>query len=78
MPKYIPKALLKFQHPTPDSPQHQPYKHAPSQYGACVQRVDVDTSAPLSPDAIKRIRDIISTLLYYGQAVNPTLLTALS
>jgi hypothetical protein len=78
MPKYIPKALLKFQHPTPDSPQHQPYKHAPIQYGACVQRVDVDTSAPLSPDAIKRIQDIVGTLLYYGWAVNPTLLTALS
>jgi hypothetical protein len=31
MPKYIPKALLKFQHPTPDSPQHQPYKNAPIQ-----------------------------------------------
>ncbi len=78
MPKYIPKALLKFQHPMPDSPQHQPYKNAPIQYDARVQRVDVNTSAPLSPDAIKCIQDIVGTLLYYGWAVNPTLLTALS
>jgi hypothetical protein len=78
MPKYIPKALLKFQHPTPDSPQHQPYKNAPIQDGARVQRVDVNTSAPLSPDAIKRVQDIVGTLLYYGRAVDPTLLTALS
>jgi hypothetical protein len=29
MPTYIPKALVKFQHPTPEYPQHQPYKHMP-------------------------------------------------
>jgi hypothetical protein len=40
--------------------------------------VDVDTSAPLSHDATKRIQNIVSTLLYYGWAVDPTLLTALS
>jgi hypothetical protein len=32
----------------------------------------------LSLDAIKRVQDIIGTLLYYGHAVNPPLLTALS
>ena len=78
MPKYIPKALQKFQHPTPTSPQHQPYKHVPIHYGARVQRVDVDTSEPLSKDNIKRVQDIVGTLLYYGRAVDPTLLTALS
>jgi hypothetical protein len=44
MPNYIPKALVKFQHPIPESPQHQPYKHMPT---IKVQRVDVDTSASL-------------------------------
>ena len=78
MPKYIPKALLKFQHPPPLSPQHQPYKHTPIQYGARVQTVNVDTSNPLSTEAIKRVQDIVGTLLYYGRAVDPTLLTALS
>ncbi len=78
MPKYIPKALLKFQHPTPNSTQHQPYKNAPIQYGASIQRVEVDESAPLSPDAIERVQDIVGTLLYYGRAIDQTLLTALS
>jgi hypothetical protein len=27
MPNYIPKALLKFQHLAPNSPQHQPYRY---------------------------------------------------
>ena len=78
IPDYIPKALLKFQHTKPAFPQHQPYQNAPIQYGARVQRVDVDTSAPLTPQAIKHVQDIVGTLLYYGRAVNPTLLTALS
>ncbi len=78
MPKYIPKALLKFQHPTPVSPQHQPYKHVPIQYGAKIQKVDINTSDCLSPNAIKHVQDIVGTLLYYGRAVDPTLLTTLS
>ncbi len=39
--------------------------------------VDIDTFCPLSPDAIKRVQDIVSTLLYYGWAADPMLLTAL-
>jgi hypothetical protein len=78
MPKYIPKALRKFQHSKPAFPHHQPYQNAPIQYGARVQRVDIDTSAPLTPEVIKRVQAIVSTLLYYGPAVNSTLLSALS
>ncbi len=77
MPNYIPKVLLKFQYLAPNLPQHQQYKHAPIQYSSQVQRVDINKSCQLSPDAIKRVQDIIGTLLYYGQAVNPMLLTAL-
>jgi hypothetical protein len=34
MPGYINKALTKYQHPKPVTPQHAPYKVAPMQYGA--------------------------------------------
>ena len=78
MPNYIPKALLKYQHPRPVFPQHQPFQNVPIQYGQRVQPVVVDTSAPLTPAALKRVQDIVGTLLYYGRAVDPTLLTALS
>jgi hypothetical protein len=77
MSKYTLKALLKFRHPTPLSPQHQPYKHILIHYGAKFQRVDIYTSNKLSSDTIKSIQDIIGTLLYCGRAVDPTLLTAL-
>jgi hypothetical protein len=40
--------------------------------------VDINTSSPLSPDAIKCVQDIVSTLLYYRWAVNPILSTTLS
>jgi hypothetical protein len=40
--------------------------------------MDVDTSEPLSKENIKHVQDIVGTLLYYGCAVDPTLLTALS
>ena len=66
MPGYINKALTKYQHPKPLSPQHAPDKAAPIPYGARVQRVEVDTTQPLSPKEIKRIQDSIGTLLYYA------------
>ncbi len=53
-------------------------KAAPIQYGARVQRVEVNTTQPLILNKIKRIQDIDGILLYYAQAVEPTLLTALS
>jgi hypothetical protein len=78
MPGYINKALTKYQHHKPVSPQHAPHKAAPIQYGAWVHRVEVDTTQTLSPKEIKCVQDIIGTLLYYAQAVDPTLFTALS
>ena len=40
--------------------------------------MEEDDSPPLSEKEIKRIQDIIGTLLYYKHAVDPTLLAALS
>jgi hypothetical protein len=54
-PGYINKALTKYQHPKPVSPQHAPYKAALIQYGAWVQRVEVDTTQPLTPKEIKQV-----------------------
>jgi hypothetical protein len=78
MPSYINKALTKYQHPKLVSSQHAPYKAAPIQYGAWVQRVEGDTTQDLTPKEIKSTQDIIGTLLYYALAVDPTLLAALS
>jgi hypothetical protein len=78
MPGYINKALMKYQHPKPVSPQHAPYKVALIRYGKLAQRVEDDTAQPLSPKEIKHVQDIIGTLLYYARAVEPTLLATLS
>ncbi len=78
MPGYINKALMKYQQPKPVTPQHAPYKAAPIQDGARVQRMEVNTTQPLTPKVIKCVQDIVGTLLYYAQAVDPTLLSALS
>jgi hypothetical protein len=66
MPGYINKALTKYQYPKPVSPQHAPYKAALIQYGARVQRVEVNTTQPLTPNKTKRVQDIVGTLLYYA------------
>ena len=79
MPGYVDHALHKFQHPTPKKPQDSPYPAAVKQYGVKVQLTDpIDTSAHLPPHEIKRLQQIIGTFLFYGRAVDPTLLTALS
>eukprot|EP00804_Cyclotella_cryptica_P002153 CCRYP_006559-RA/>CCRYP_006559-RA protein AED:0.38 eAED:0.33 QI:0/0/0/1/0/0/2/0/408 len=79
MPDYISKELTRFQHSPPLKPHHTPYQAAPIQYGQTVQLVRAqDTSPKLSPEQIKHIKQVIDTLLYYSQAVDPTLAAALS
>ncbi len=78
MPGNINKALTKYQHSKPVSPQHAPYKAAPIQHGIPVQRMEVNSTQPLTPKEIKRIQDIVGTLLYYAGAVDPTLIATLS
>eukprot|EP00957_Ditylum_brightwellii_P187944 14309649-Ditylum_brightwellii.AAC.1 len=78
MPGYIDKARIKFGHPLPKRPQHAPHKHVPIQYGAKTQWVEEDLTEPLKQMEIKKIQDIVGTLLYYARAVDPTLAAALS
>ena len=79
MPKYIEKALMRFQHTTaPAKPQHSPHAWIAPSYGAATQlTAPTDTSAPLDPAGIKRLQEIIGTLLYYARAVDSTMLVAL-
>eukprot|EP00804_Cyclotella_cryptica_P013778 CCRYP_016889-RB/>CCRYP_016889-RB protein AED:0.43 eAED:0.43 QI:0/-1/0/1/-1/1/1/0/210 len=79
MPDYISKALTRFQHSPPLTPQNSPYKATPIQYGQKVQLAKaLDTSPKLSPDKIKLIQQVLGTLLYYSRADDPTLTAALS
>jgi hypothetical protein len=78
MPGYVPATLDKFGHPMPARPQHAPHRHNPIQYGIKVQLTDTpDHSALLPPSGIKRIQQIVGTMLYYARAVDNTMLVTL-
>jgi hypothetical protein len=78
MPGYVAKALTRFQHAHPTRPQHSPYYCAPPVYGTAVQlTAPIDTSAPLAPSAITFLREVIGVFLFYGRAIDNTLLVAL-
>jgi hypothetical protein len=80
MPGYIKKALVQFGHKAPTKPQHQPHQHTVPTYGATVQYAKAaDTSKVLlSKEDKTYIQQVIGTLLYYGRAVDATILVALS
>jgi hypothetical protein len=60
-------------------PQHQPHKHTMPSYRATIQYAKTeDTSKLLSKEEKNYITQVIGTLLYYGQGVESTMLTALS
>ena len=79
MPGYLPNALLRFNHPKPKKKQNLPHPHVIPQYGTKIQYAsDADTSPPLNKEETKYIQAVTGTLLYYGWAVNNTILPALS
>jgi hypothetical protein len=78
MPGYIEKALQRFQHSPPRRPEHSPHAYIEPNYGAPVQyTAPIDDSPPLNKIETKQLREIIGTLLYYGRAVDNTMLVAL-
>ena len=79
MPGYIENALIRFGHEPPNKPQMQPYPHTLPTYGATVQYAKAaDTSPPTTKAEEKYIRQVIGVLLYYGRAVDSTIITGLS
>ena len=84
MPKYVAKALHKFQkylqkfHPN-NKPEYSPHKHVEPNYGQKVQYAELANDAPtLDSVDINLIQKIVGTFLYYGIAVDNTILVALS
>ena len=79
MPKYATKALERLQHPTPPKPQNAPHQYTPPQYGAKAQYTKVPNTSPLLDKKGKKyIQAVTGTFLYYGRAVNPTILVAIN
>ena len=79
IPTYIPKVLTRFAHSIPKKPQHNPYKPFPKKYGKAAQDpLPVDDSEPLDLAGLKRVQQIVGSLLFYARAVDNTLLIGLS
>ena len=79
MPGYITKLLQKYKHCIPSKPQCCLYSLATKQYGKQAQApIPVVISPKLSPDNVKQIQQIVSSILYYAWAVDITVLMALS
>ena len=79
MPGYIENALVRFGHKKPDNPQMQPHPHILPTYGVKIQYAKAaDTAPPVTVAEKKFIQQVIGVLLYYGRAVDSTILTGLS
>jgi hypothetical protein len=78
MPGYIEKALETYLDKCPKRPQHAPHAWTAPSYGSKVQLTPpADNSEPLDAGGLTRIQRIIGPLLFYGLAINSTLLVAL-
>jgi hypothetical protein len=78
MPEYVSKALTRFNHPPPSRPQNAPHSWTKPQYGAKTQLTPpLDTSPALNPREVQLLQQIIGVFLYFGRAVDSTILVAL-
>jgi hypothetical protein len=76
---FIEKALIRFGHTPPDKPQLQPHPHTVSTYGATIQYAKhINQSSKATKEQQKYIQQVIGVLLYYGRAVDSTILVTLS
>ncbi len=79
MPAYVMKQLTKYSHVAPLKPQHCPYVPNHIKYGKDNQLPSpLDKSPCLNKAQKKCIHQIVGSFLYYAQAVDPTILMALS
>jgi hypothetical protein len=77
MPGYIQRALLRFEHPLPHRREDSPHEWSAPVYGARQQYAKTDDSAEADAADKLRIQEVLGTLLYYGRAIDCTLLAAI-
>jgi hypothetical protein len=79
MPKYVANKRHEFSHAQPLRPQHAPYPAAEPRYGKAAQETAPPDNTPiLDATGKKRIQKIVGSFLYYGRAVDLTILKALN
>jgi hypothetical protein len=78
MHEYVPKALAKLGHKKPKMPQHSPHLWSTPNYGQRVQLANNDITPLLDKLGILRVQQVSGIFLYYGRAVDQTILVALN
>jgi hypothetical protein len=78
MPGYVSNILSKFQHDSPNHPQHTPSRYITPVYGAKAQYATRDETPPLTAQQCLTIQKVTGSVLYYARAVDPTLLMPLN
>ena len=81
MPGYVEKCLQRLQYTPKISPQYSPHNHSPIIYGQKGQRqyaTAPDTAPLLPPDETTYIQSATGSFLYYGRAIDHTILPALN
>ena len=81
MPGYLEKALERLQYNKKIYPQYSPHAHVPIQYATKNTRqyaTAPDTSPLLNPKETKYIQSVTGSMLYYGRALDHTILPALN
>ena len=81
MPGYVQKTLQRLQHTPSTSPQYSPHQHAHIQYATKNTRqyaTAPDMSPLLNPVETKYIQSVTGSHLYYGRAIDYTILPALN
>ena len=79
MPEYIEWMIQRYEHISSKKMQHSPYRAQPKIYGAAAQSSMPPDDFPLINEEWKKlVQQIIRGVLYYGRAVDLTVLPALS
>jgi hypothetical protein len=78
MPGYVQRALKLFHH-IRKKMQNQPFPHTAIKYGASIQYAKQESKAPpVNPTEKKFIQKVCGKFLFYGRAVDSTVLTPIS
>ena len=81
MPGYVQESLKRLGHTTLKHPQYSPHAHRPIQYGKKGARqyaTTPDLSPPLSPAETEHVQSITGSFLFYGRAIDLTILPTLN
>jgi hypothetical protein len=78
MPGYVEAALKRFNVVASSKPTISPAKYDPPNYGKPDLSIAIDSSPPLAATGKLFIQEVVGTFLFYGRAVDNTMLTPLS